>query len=229
MRAFIFLILLQGVAAADTADRADYDRYCVWCHGDGGNGRGPSAARLDPAPRDFTSGAYRCRTTPSGSLPTDDDLRLVITRGVPGTAMPGWSTLSRRQLESILATLKSFAPAWATKGPGAPITVPPEPPRTKASVAHGAEVYEKMQCGTCHGKTGRGDGPAAATLHDDWGNAIRPADFTRRGMMRCGDSPARIYTTFMTGLNGTPMPSFEGTIAPDDAWDLVHFVESLRE
>src|SRR6516164_5636305 len=107
MRAFIFLILLQGVAAADTADRADYDRYCVWCHGDGGNGRGPSAARLDPAPRDFTSGAYRCRTTPSGSLPTDDDLRLVITRGVPGTAMPGWSTLSRRQLESILATLKS--------------------------------------------------------------------------------------------------------------------------
>jgi cytochrome c oxidase cbb3-type subunit 2 len=85
-----------------------------------------------------------------------------------------------------------------------------------------------MQCGACHGPRGHGDGPAANGLKDDQGNALRPADFTKKGMMKCGDSPARIYTTFMTGLNGTPMPSFEGQISPEDAWDLVHFIEELR-
>ncbi len=223
------LLAPHAAAAAEGApDRSDYDRYCVWCHGDGGNGQGPSARRLDPPPRDFTAGAYRCRTTPSGSLPTDDDLRQVIVRGIPGTAMPGWAVLSPRQQGAILATLKSFAPAWKDKAPAAPIVVPREPPTSKESVARGAAVYEKMGCGQCHGRAGHGDGPAAGQLHDDWGNPIRPADFTRRGMMKCGDSSARIYTTFMTGLNGTPMPSFDGQLTPAEAWDLVHFVESLR-
>ena len=31
----------------------------------------------------------------------------------------------------------------------------------------------------------------------------------------------------MTGLNGTPMPSFVESIAPDEAWDLVHYIQSL--
>jgi len=45
--------------------------------------------------------------------------------------------------------------------------------------------------------------------------------------MKCGESSARIFTTFMTGLNGTPMPSYDGAIATDDAWDLVHYIQSL--
>jgi len=31
----------------------------------------------------------------------------------------------------------------------------------------------------------------------------------------------------MTGLNGTPLPSFVDTIKPDEAWDLVHYMQSL--
>lgn len=224
----LLLVLWASVASAAPPDHEDYDRYCSWCHGELGNGLGASARRLDVPPRDFTAGVFRCRTTPSGSLPTDADLRAIIVRGVPGTAMPGWAVLSPRQLDRIVATIKSFSPAWE-KGPGTSIVVPPETPRGKESIERGAQIYTKMQCGTCHGKSGRGDGPAVATLKDDAGNAIRPADFTRSGMMKCGETSARIYTTMMTGLSGTPMPSFDGQLSADEAWDLVHYVEALRE
>ncbi len=56
------------------ADRGKpiYERFCVSCHGPQGDGHGYSAQWLDPMPRDFTSGIFKCRSTPSGTLPTDD-------------------------------------------------------------------------------------------------------------------------------------------------------------
>jgi mono/diheme cytochrome c family protein len=32
----------------------------------------------------------------------------------------------------------------------------------------------------------------------------------------------------MTGLDGTPMPSFADVIKPEDAWDLVHYLRTLQ-
>ena len=32
----------------------------------------------------------------------------------------------------------------------------------------------------------------------------------------------------MTGVDGTPMPSFADNIQPNDAWDLVHFLRTLQ-
>jgi len=96
-----------------------------------------------------------------------------------------------------------------------------------AAAARGRRDYERY-CVWCHGESGHGDGPALASLRDDQGNPIRAADFTLAGAFRCGDEPARVYTTFMTGLNGTPMPSFAQVITPAEAWDLVHFVRNLR-
>ena len=48
---------------------------------------------LLPRPRDFTSGKFKIRTTPSGALPTDDDLRHIIREGMPYTSMPAWRQL----------------------------------------------------------------------------------------------------------------------------------------
>ena len=45
--------------------------------------------------------------------------------------------------------------------------------------------------------------------------------------MKGGTTGADLYRVFMTGLNGTPMPSFVESISPEDAWDLVHYIESL--
>jgi len=53
-----------------------------------------------------------------------------------------------------------------------------------------------------------------------------PYDLTQ-GHIKCGDKGQDIYRVFMTGLNGTPMPSFTDSISPQEAWDLVHYIQSL--
>ena len=72
-------------------------------------------------------------------------------------------------------------------------------------------VYRMLQCWSCHGNAGKGDGPSANELVDDWETPIHPFDFTT-GAFKFGDTPADVYRTFNTGLNGTPMPSFYDTI-----------------
>jgi cytochrome c oxidase cbb3-type subunit 2 len=215
-----------------------YERYCAGCHGAAGDGRGPAAALLLVKPRDFTSGVFKFRSTPSGQLPTDEDLYRVITRGVARSSMPGWALLPERERVALVQYVKTFSPEWQQRGPGAPIFIP-EPPASlgsPASVERGRELYGMLGCGECHGAGGRGDGPSAATLERDvWGNPQKPVNFTR-GRLKSGPGVKDIYRTFMTGLNGTAMPSYGDILSePDgehiregDAWHLISYVLALR-
>src|SRR6202043_4112949 len=72
--------------------KSDYRRYCAGCHGELGDGNGENAAWLDPKPRDFTTATFKCRSTPTGMLPTDEDLFDTIGRGVTNSNMPIWNT-----------------------------------------------------------------------------------------------------------------------------------------
>jgi cytochrome c oxidase cbb3-type subunit I/II len=79
-----------------------FENKCSGCHGAYGNGRTTADAKgstnfnvayhfLNPQPRDFTTGAFKSRTTPSGALPTDEDIFRTISRGVrKGQVMPAW-------------------------------------------------------------------------------------------------------------------------------------------
>jgi mono/diheme cytochrome c family protein len=224
----LWSVVAHADPPASRRGRRDYERHCVWCHGEYGDGRGPSHEHFTPAPRDFTSAAFKCRSTPSGALPTDEDLRRSIEMGVHGTGMPSWASLGPLQVDDLIAWIKHFSPRWRTERAPPPIAIPAEPPRTHQSVRRGAAVYRRMRCATCHGAGGRGVGLATPNLRDEAGNAIRAADLRQAGSLRCGDEPERIYATFMTGLNGTPMPSFADSLAPADAWDLTHYILSLR-
>jgi mono/diheme cytochrome c family protein len=215
-----------------------FTSYCAGCHGANGDGKGPAASMLIVKPRDFTSGQYKFRSTPNGTLPTDADLMRTITRGVNRTSMPEWSLLPERERMALVVYVKSFYPAWKEQGAGRPIFIP-KPPATlgsPASVARGRELYEMLECGRCHGDAGKGDGPSAATLSPDvWGNPQKPFDFTK-GALKSGAAAEDVYRTFMTGIDGTAMPSFADIFAtPDgenilegDAWNLVSYVLSLR-
>jgi cytochrome c oxidase cbb3-type subunit 2 len=238
----IGLGLARGVLAADTLvdeGRVSYDRYCTGCHGASGDGHGPAAEMLLTKPRDFTKGIFKFRSTPSGTLPTDADLLRTLTRGVYRTSMPEWSLLPERQRNALVAYVKSLYPRWAERGAGRPIAIPPRPASlgSPESVARGKEVYALLECTTCHGETGQGDGPSAKTLSpDSWGNPQKPFNFTK-GRLKSGADPEDVYRTFMTGLNGTAMPSFEEiftqpdgeSIREGDAWHLVSYVLSLRK
>jgi cytochrome c oxidase cbb3-type subunit 2 len=205
-----------------------YRRYCIGCHGPSGDGNGENAQWVDPRPRDFTLAVFKCRSTPTGTLPTDEDLFNNITRGFVASTMPPWSPLTQQERANLVAMVKAFSPRWQTEKSGTPITIPPEPQPTIESILHGRELYDKMQCWKCHGPEGRGDGPSALTLTDTKGNPIRPYDFTTGERFKCGVSNSDLYRIFMTGLDGTPMPSYADSIKPEDAWDLVHFLRTLQ-
>lgn len=98
---FIFMLgMTSRVNPAETDQPLGENVYrenCAACHGTKGDGKGPEAARLATKPRNFISGIYKFRTTPSGSLPTDQDIFRTITRGVRTTSMLPQLQLSERE------------------------------------------------------------------------------------------------------------------------------------
>jgi len=207
--------------------KPDYRRYCVGCHGELGDGNGENFPWVDPKPRDFQLGVFKCRSTPTGTLPVDEDLFDTIARGMDRSNMPQWSTFTKQERADLVAWVKHFSPRWATEKPGTPITIPPEPEVTPERIKAGRDVYARVQCWKCHGVLGQANGPSAATLTDDLGRPIAAFNFTEGARPKCGDTDRDIYRIFMTGLDGTPMPSFADNIKPDEAWDLVFYLRTL--
>jgi mono/diheme cytochrome c family protein len=205
-----------------------YYRYCWGCHGARGNGDGENAPYVTPNPRNFVQGTFKCRSTPTGTLPVDQDLFNTLIRGFNFTNMPSWAALTSQQRADLVAFVKSFSPRFKNEKPGTPIPIPAEPTLTVESIKHGQELFQKLECWKCHGQEGRGDGPSAATLTDSNDQPIRPYNFTSSNRSKCGTTNPELYRIFMTGLDGTPMPSFADVIKPEDAWDLVHYLRTLQ-
>jgi mono/diheme cytochrome c family protein len=205
-----------------------YQRYCIGCHGGQGDGQGENAQWIDPKPRDFTAAVFKCRSTPSGTLPTDLDLIASIRRGFVNSNMPPWRPVVEQTDADLLAYIKTFSPRWKTEKAGTPISIPPETPASIESIQHGRELFQKMECWKCHGPAGHGDGPSASTLTDSKDNPIRPYNFSTGTRFKCGTSNRDLYRIFETGVDGTPMPSFADNLKGNDGWDLVHFLRTLQ-
>lgn len=219
---------IGNVTGHAEAGKALYYRYCWGCHGARGDGNGENAPYLNILPRNFVAGTFKCRSTPTGTLPLDQDLYNSLERGFNFTNMPSWIALTVEERANLVAFIKTFSPRWKTEKAGDPIQIPAEPALTVASIQHGKELFQKLECWKCHGNEGRGDGPSASTLTDSNDQPIRPYNFTSDNRSKCGQTNQDLYKIFMTGLDGTPMPSFADVIKPEDAWDLVHFLRTLQ-
>ncbi len=55
-----------------------------------------------------------------------------------------------------------------------------------------------------------------------------PYNFHDGKRFKCGTTDEDLYRIFMTGLDGTPMPSWSDNIKPDEAWDLVFYLRTLQ-
>jgi cytochrome c2 len=205
-----------------------YYRYCWGCHGFRGDGAGENGPYLNILPRNFVAATFKCRSTPTGTLPTDQDLYNSLVRGLNNSNMPSWITLTDQNRADLVAFIKTFSARWKDEKPAEPIAITAEPKPTLENIKHGHELFQKLECWKCHGQEGYGDGPSASTLTDSNDQPIRPYNFAEGSRFKCGATNQDLYRIFMTGLDGTPMPSFADVIKPDDAWDLVHFLRTLQ-
>ncbi len=131
------------------------------------------------------------------------------------------------------AELQEFVDSWMR--PGTPVSVPAEPKGGDlGAVARGRKLFQGdvYACVRCHGPNGKGDGPSAKELKDDWGNPIRPRNYTlglayRKVALRRQD----VVRLILLGIPGTPMPSnsrpTESPRGTREAWDVAAYVEHL--
>jgi len=235
---------LRTAAAAEGGEhglalgRRVYETRCMVCHGRKGDGKGyvgvirrmeKSGRLMEIRPRDFTLGVFRFRTTPTGCLPTDEDLLRIIRKGIPKSFMPAREDLSDEERSAVLEYIRTFSERWDEEDPCDPIAIEkPEWVGSPVSVKKGLQIYKKMKCWECHGNQGKGDGPKSDKLKDDWGQPILPFDFTT-GALKRGASPEDVYITFTTGLDGTGMPSYEDSLSEEERWHLVSYTLKLMK
>jgi mono/diheme cytochrome c family protein len=112
------------------------------------------------------------------------------------------------------------AEAPPSKGKDLPPVDPATVMTANAKLLARGDVLFKQNCTTCHGDTGRGDGPAVNTLNP------KPRNFAQSEKWTRGYRVTDIFTTLTTGVKGTGMAAFD-FIVPADRMALAHYVRSL--
>ena len=141
--------------------------------------------------------------------------------------------LSGNDATAARALLDSIASAVAAKRPPAALDslqgrfaallgneAKLELPRQPLNLAEGRRIFEST-CASCHGATGLGDGPGGVRL------TPRPPAIGTTAQMG-GVTPAMMYRITSIGIAGTPMVGFAGTLTPEQRWNVVAYVNSLR-
>ncbi len=89
-------------------------------------------------------------------------------------------------------------------------------PADDENIAAGKALYSK-HCKSCHGASGKGDGPKAAQLEKECG------DFTTANFKTL--SEGEVY--WMTTEGNDPMPTFKKKTTEEERWQITHYVKTL--
>ena len=85
------------------------------------------------------------------------------------------------------------------------------------SIAIGKTLYNK-ECSSCHGKTGKGDGPAATALGKSVGDLS--------SLKSQAQSDGAYLWKIQTGK--PPMPSFQKKLSEIQVWQLINYMRTLK-
>jgi mono/diheme cytochrome c family protein len=99
-------------------------------------------------------------------------------------------------------------------------SLPNPVPATPASLVRGQQIYT-ANCASCHGLSGRGDGPAGFLLHPP------PADL--RVHMAAGHTDAQLFEWITQGVSGTGMPAFGQKLSREDIWNVVNYIRTFAD
>lgn len=92
---------------------------------------------------------------------------------------------------------------------------------TPANIDAGRSLFQQ-NCASCHGATGRGDGPAAAALNPP------PSDLSSVVRMPIASDAFLDWTVSEGGVPiGSAMPAFKSALTDEQRWQLVLFLRTL--
>src|SRR5262245_55740807 len=88
-----------------------FQQNCSGCHGAFGRGNGAATREwyVGNYPRNFWYGKYKSRSTPYAQMPADGDLFRTLTRGMYGSSMPSFRSLSESDRWCLVQFLKTLA------------------------------------------------------------------------------------------------------------------------
>lgn len=207
--------------------RRAYQVYCAGCHGMEGAGDGSGGALLDPPPCDFSRADMRFSSRGKNHLPTDDDLRRILARGLHRSAMSAFDRLPRATVDALIEHLRAFSTRWEQADLAPVIPRWPDPfdaaDGEDAAVALGRRIYhQQARCWICH--PSYLDRGSLRTLlaeaevprlrehldmpvrkDDGRGGVVDPPDFLR-DRPRVGSQGDDLYRVIAGGVGLTPMP-----------------------
>lgn len=131
------------------------------------------------------------------------------------------SSLSRRSLVLIAGFGLALAgTAWGQTPWIAPASekAKKSPIAASAKVAEQGEKVAKVNCVSCHGSKGKGDGAAAVALNP------KPADWTSKRVQ--DESDGELFWKISTGRGA--MPSWRH-LPENDRWALIQYIRTLKK
>lgn len=185
--------------------RMIFASVCWTCHGAGGHGDGPARAP-GVQPPTFHTQDYALA---SGSTLIQ---RFQASLAGADPAHPHMQHVVKLVREESFAAALAYIPALAY------------PPEIPGSAIHGEEIY-RFRCAGCHGQTGRGDGPGAASLVD-----VKPADFTADTLIAARNWDALFAKAKAGGdrVHGSTMPAWGTVLGDADLWDVVAYLATFQ-
>ena len=149
--------------------------------------------------------------------------------------------------DEVARALKRVHRFWVEAESAGVMPISAQPKYDDTSILAGRKAFLTHPCSQCHKPNAKGQtewlshefiaaqeakppGEREKINYDDWGHPAPAADLTA-GMLHGGRRPIDIYRRIYTGINGTPMPAFAGSLAkePETIWHLTHYVLSVIE
>lgn len=186
---------------------------CARCHGLDGRGRTAVAPYLSRRPRDLSEQLF-FSGVPSSRLAR------TLREGVPGTPMAPWGRalpiFGGRRVVSFLGRHLHHGGLPSPRR----LRVPRPPEELGDEARAGAQRVFEVECSSCHGPNGRGNGVEAAGMRPrprDLGNGAFIDSLRRR----------RLFLSIAYGPVASEMPGHLWGNSPETLWALVDMVQRL--